>query len=75
MIKNLVKDLFEKISGSSSEVSGAVYIPEEPKDENYDQNKEMVFKFNDLKYKGPFLALRIEGDKILNRRKIKSFNS
>ena len=35
--KKLVKNLFEKISGSSSEVSGAVYIPEEPKDENYDQ--------------------------------------
>ena len=47
--KKLIKDLFEKISSSSSEVSGAVYIPDEPKDESYDQNKEMVFKFNDLK--------------------------
>ena len=70
--KKLVKDLFEKISGSSSEVSGAVYIPEEPKDENYDQNKEMVFKFNDLKYKGSFLALRIEGDKISIEEKLKA---
>ena len=70
--KKLVKDLFEKISGSSSEVSGAVYIPEEPKDESYDHNKEMVFKFNDLQSKGSFLALRIEGDKISIEEKIKA---
>jgi glycolate oxidase FAD binding subunit len=73
--KKTVNDLFEKISSSSSEVSGAVYIPEEPKDEEYDQNKEMVFKFNDLKYKGSFLALRIEGDKISIDEKIKSLTS
>ena len=70
--KKLVNELFEKISSSSSEVSGAVYIPEEPKDENYDHNKEMVFKFNDLEHKGSFLALRIEGDKISIDEKIKA---
>ena len=73
--KKLVKNLFDKISSSSSEVSGAVYIPEEPKDENYDQNKEMVFKFNDLKYKGSFLALRIEGDKISIDEKLKALTN
>ena len=62
--KKLVKDLFEKISSSSSEVSGAVYVPEEPKNDSYNQNKEMLFKFNDLKFQGSFLALRIEGDKL-----------
>jgi glycolate oxidase FAD binding subunit len=70
--KNLVNELFEKISGSSSEVSGAVFIPEEPEDKSYDHNKEMVFKFNDLKSKGSFLALRIEGDKISIEEKIKA---
>ncbi len=70
--KKLVNELFEKISSSSSEVSGAVYIPEEPKDESYDHNKEMVFKFNDLENKGSFVALRIDGDKISIDEKIKT---
>ena len=70
--KKLINELFEKISSSSSEISGAVFIPEEPKDEGYDHNKEMVFKFNDLKSKGSFLALRIEGDKISIVEKIKA---
>jgi len=70
--KKLINELFEKISSSSSEISGAVYIPEEPKDESYDYNKEMVFKFNDLQSKGSFLALRIEGDKISINEKIKA---
>ena len=70
--KKLVNELFEKISSSSSEVSGAVYIPEEPKDENYDHNKEMVFKFNDLENKGSFVALRIDGDRISIDEKIKA---
>jgi glycolate oxidase FAD binding subunit len=70
--KKLINELFEKISSSSSEISGAVFIPEEPEDENYDHNKEMVFKFNDLKPKGSFLALRIEGDKISIDEKIKT---
>ena len=69
--KKLVKDLFEKISSSSSEVSGAVYVPEEPKDDSYNQNKEMLFKFNDLKFQGSFLALRIEGDKLSIEERIK----
>jgi len=70
--KKLINELFEKISSSSSEISGAVYIPEEPEDESYDHNKEMVFKFNDLKFKGSFLAVRLEGDKISIAEKIKA---
>ncbi len=61
--KKLVSGLFDKISSSSSEISAAIYIPDEPKNKNYNLNKEMIFKFNDLKYKGSFLALRLEGDK------------
>jgi len=70
--RKLVNELFEKISSSSSEISGAAFIPEEPEDKSYDHNKEMVFKFNDLKSKGSFLALRIEGDKISIDEKIKA---
>ena len=70
--KKLVNELFEKISSSSSEISGAVYVPDEPDDENYKRNKEMLFKFNDLKFKGSFLGLRIEGDKTSIDERIKA---
>ena len=67
-----IYDLFDKIAGSSSEVSGAAFIPEEPKDENYLKNRDKIFKFNDLDFKGSFLAFRVEGDKISINEKIKS---
>jgi glycolate oxidase FAD binding subunit len=70
--KKLINELFEKISSSSSEISGAVYIPDEPEDESYDHNKEVVFQLNDLQSKGSFLALRIEGEKISINEKIKA---
>jgi len=58
-----VSQLFDKILSSSNEVSGSVYIPDEPKNEKYNLNKSEIFKFNDLKYEGSFLAFRLEGDK------------
>ena len=58
-----ISELFNKISSSSNEVSGAVYIPDEPKNNKYEFNKDRIFKFNDLKYEGSFLAFRLEGDK------------
>ena len=42
-----IYNLFDKISGSSSEVSGAVFIPEEPDDKNFQTNRDKIFKFND----------------------------
>ena len=69
--KKLVSGLFDKISSSSSEISAAIYIPDEPKNKNYNLNKEMIFKFNDLKYKGSFLALRLEGNKTSIDERIK----
>ena len=69
--EKLVSILFNKISSSSSEVSGAVYVPDEPKEKNYKLNKEKIFKFNDLKFKGSFLALRLEGDKLSINERIK----
>jgi glycolate oxidase FAD binding subunit len=70
----LIYELFNKISSSSSEVSGAVYVPEEPKDKNYTKNRDKIFKFNDLDFKGSFLAFRIEGDKISIKEKIKALS-
>ena len=60
--KNIVQ-LFNKISGSSNEVSGSVFLPLEPENNKFQKNREDVFKFNDLKYEGNFLAIRMEGSK------------
>ena len=59
----IVTRLFDLLLSSSNEISGSVYIPNEPKNNDYTINKEKVFKFNDLKSEEPFLALRIEGSK------------
>ena len=67
-----IYNLFDKISGSSSEVSGAVFIPEEPDDKNFQKNRDKIFKFNDLDFKGSYLAFRVEGDKVSVNEKIKS---
>jgi glycolate oxidase FAD binding subunit len=60
----IISSLFYKILGSSNEISGAVYIPDEPKSKKFDLNKSRVFKFNDLDNDGPFLAIRLEGDRV-----------
>ena len=59
----IVTNLFDLLLSSSNEISGAVYIPNEPKNNNYTINREKILRFNDLKYQEPFLALRIEGSK------------
>ena len=58
-----VSKLFDKILSSSNEISGSVYIPDEPKNKKFKLNKNQIFQFNDLKYKNSFLAFRLEGDK------------
>ena len=60
----IISSLFYKILGSSNEISGAAYIPDEPKSKKFDLNKSRVFKFNDLNNDGPFLAIRLEGDRV-----------
>ena len=72
--KKDIYELFEKLSSSSSEISAAVYLPNEPESDDYKKNKDKVFKFNDLKFSGPFLALRIEGDKNSIDEKIKALS-
>ena len=59
----IVTKLFDQLLSSSNEISGSVYIPNEPKNNNYTINREKILKFNDLKSGEPFLALRIEGSK------------
>jgi len=61
--KEEITKLFNSIQGSSNEISGSVFIPIEPNNKKYIQNREKIFKFNDLKNEGPFLALRMEGSK------------
>ncbi len=61
--KKEVAKLFNKIQSSSNEISGSVFVPAEPSNKIYTQNREKIFKFNDLKNEGSFLAIRMEGSK------------
>ena len=61
--KEEIAKLFNKIQSSSNEISGSVFVPIEPSNKKYIQNREKIFKFNDLKNEGSFLALRMEGSK------------
>ena len=62
--------MFNKLSSSSSEISGAVFIPEQSNDKEFSAKRNNVFKFNDLKSKVSFVAFRVEGDKISIEEKI-----
>ena len=65
-----IYDFFNKLSSSSSEISGAVFVPEQSKDKDFVTKKNSVFKFNDLKSNVSFIAFRVEGDKISIEEKI-----
>ncbi len=54
--------LGEAIS-SSNEISGASFLPEDPKCQDCEMNLEKTFKLNDLKNEGSITAIRIEGSK------------
>ena len=56
-------EYLEKSINSSNEISGASFLPIEPKCNDCKMNIENTFKLNDLKYKGSLTALRIEGTK------------
>ena len=70
--KTKIYDLFDKIASSSSEITGAIYLPDEPNEDVFTKNKESIFKFNDLDFSGSFLALRLEGDKVSINEKTKT---
>src|SRR6056300_166869 len=66
-----IYDFFDKIASSSSEITGAVFLPDETDDGMFVKNKETIFKFNDLDFTGSYLALRLEGDKVSINEKTK----
>ena len=70
----IVSSLFHKVLDSSNEISGAIYIPDEPKSKKFDLNKSRVFKFNDLKNDGPFFAIRLEGDRVSVQERLQDIN-
>ena len=61
--KDEIAKLFNNLLGSSNEISGSVFVPIEPSNKKFNKKREEIFKFNDLKYEGPFLAIRMEGSK------------
>ena len=67
--------LFDQVLSSSNEISGAAFVPDEPVNKKFDQNKKNVFKFNDLDQEGPFFALRIEGDQKSTKERIKDITN
>ena len=56
-------DLLEKAISSSNDISGASFLPVEPKCSGCVMNIEKTFKLNDLKHGGSLTAIRMEGSK------------
>ena len=56
-------DFLDKAISSSNDISGATFLPIEPKVPGCVMNIEKTFKLNDLKHKGSLTAIRIEGSK------------
>ena len=56
-------DLLEKAMSSSNDISGATFLPIEPKCPKCSMDIEKTFKLNDLQHKGSLTAMRIEGSK------------
>ena len=53
----------DKSISSSNDISGAIFLPTEPKVAGCIMNIENTFKLNDLKQDGSITAIRIEGSK------------
>ena len=56
-------EFLDKAISSSNDISGAIFLPQEPEVRGCVMNIENTFKLNDLKYEGSFTAIRIEGSK------------
>ena len=56
-------DFLDKAISSSNDISGAIFLPKEPKVPGCVMNIEKTFKLNDLKHEGSITAIRIEGSK------------
>ena len=75
--------LLEQAIGSSNDISGATFLPTEPKVFGCAMDIENTFKLNDLKHGGSLTAIRIERSKnsidqrvqnLINELKIVNFN-
>ena len=55
--------LLEQAISSSNDVSGATFLPKEPKVSGCVMDIEKTFKLNDLRHEGSLTAIRIEGSK------------
>ena len=76
-------DLLDKSINSSNDVSGAIFLPKEPKVPGCKMNIDDTFKLNDLKQDGSITAIRIEGSRnsidqriknLINELQIKNLN-
>ena len=56
-------DFLDKAISSSNDISGAIFLPKEPKVSGCVMNIEKTFQLNDLKHEGSITAIRIEGSK------------
>jgi len=56
-------DLINQAVSSNSDISGASYLPIEPKCKSCEMNVEKTFQLNDLKFGGSLTAFRLEGSK------------
>ena len=56
-------DLLNKGISTPYDISGAVFLPTEPKNKDCVMNIEETFKLNDLKFGGSFTAFRLEGSR------------
>ena len=60
---------------SSNDISGAIFLPKEPKVDGCVMDIEKTFKLNDLKHDGSITAIRIEGSKNSIRQRMENLMS
>ncbi len=70
ILKKNIPQLFNKILNSSSEISGSMYLPLDPKNKS-----DEIFKFNDLKHGGPYIAIRVGGSEKSIEEKIDNLST
>ena len=70
ILKKNIPQLFNKILNSSSEISGSMYLPLDPKNKS-----DEIFKFNDLKHGGPYIAIRVGGSEKSIEEKINNLST
>ena len=70
ILKKDIPQSFNKILNSSSEISGSMYLPLDPKNKS-----DEIFKFNDLKHGGPYITIRVGGSEKSIEEKINNLST